>query len=481
MLENGMQTFSFAPMAAELFVLVMSCVVMLVDLFVPGPNRRNSFWMAQATLLGALLITINLWSMPNALVYGAHFMHDSLGTVLKVGLYIVTAIALLYARAYIAERQFMRGEYYLLSLLAMLGAMVLITAYSLLTIYLGLELMSLSLYAMVAMQRDSKQAPEAAMKYFVMGALASGFLLFGMSLLYGVTGHITIPHLSMLPSDEGTLMLYRFALVFIVAGIAFKLGAVPFHMWIPDIYHGAPTSVTAFLGSAPKIAAFAMIMRLLTEALPEVKADWTVMLAALAVASLVIGNIAAIAQSNLKRLLAYSAIAHMGYFLIGIASGTSEGYAASMFYILVYALMTLGGFGMILFLSRAGFESDNLSDLKGLWQRSPWYALLMMLVMMSMAGIPPFIGFWPKLQVFMAAVHAGQVWLALTGAVFSLIGCYYYLKVVKVMFFDQAEDKSPITASTAMRVAISANGLAMLVLGLFPSTILAYCLKAFGG
>ncbi|NQD36520.1 NADH-quinone oxidoreductase subunit NuoN [Permianibacter sp. IMCC34836] len=476
-----MQDISFAPLAAELFVLGMTCLVMLVDLFAPGPQRRNSFWLSQIALFGALLITINLAPAPSALLYGGHFMLDSLGTVLKVGLYIVTAISLLYARAYIAERQFMRGEYYLLSLFAMLGAMVLITAHSLLTIYLGLELMSLSLYAMVAMQRDSKQAPEAAMKYFVMGALASGFLLFGMSLLYGVTGHIGISELASAPTEQGQLVMYRFALVFIIAGIAFKLGAVPFHMWIPDIYHGAPTSVTAFLGSAPKIAAFAMIMRLLTEALPSLHEDWMAMLAALAIASMAIGNIGAIAQSNLKRLLAYSAIAHMGYFLIGISSGTSEGYAASMFYILVYALMTLGGFGMILFLSRAGFESDNLSDLKGLWQRSPWYALLMMLVMMSMAGIPPFIGFWPKLQVFMAAVHAGQTWLALTGAVFSLIGCYYYLKVVKVMFFDQADDKSPITASTALRVAISANGLAMLVLGLFPGTILAYCLKAFAG
>ncbi len=481
MLENGMQDISFAPMAAELFVLGMTCLVMLVDLFAPGAQRRNSFWLTQATLLGALLVTINVSALPSALLYGNHFMHDSLGTVLKVGLYIVTAISLLYARAYIAERQFMRGEYYLLSLFAMLGAMVLITAHSLLTIYLGLELMSLSLYAMVAMQRDSKAAPEAAMKYFVMGALASGFLLFGMSLLYGVTGHIGIRELAVVPTDAGQLVMYRFALVFLIAGIAFKLGAVPFHMWIPDIYHGAPTSVTAFLGSAPKIAAFAMIMRLLTEALPALHEDWMVMLAALAVASMAIGNIGAIAQFNLKRLLAYSAIAHMGYFLIGIASGSSEGYAASMFYILVYALMTLGGFGMILFLSRAGFESDNLADLKGLWQRSPWYALLMMLVMMSMAGIPPFIGFWPKLQVFMAAVHAGQTWLALTGAVFSLIGCYYYLKVVKVMFFDQADDKSPIVASTALRVAISVNGLAMLVLGLFPGTILAYCLQAFAG
>ena len=472
---------SLSFLSAEIFVLGMACIVMLVDLFFPGEERRNTFWLTMVSLIGALFITTNMASIPELpALYSGHFKHDAIATVLKVGLYISTAIALLYARAYIAKRQFMRGEYYLLTLFALLGMMVLVSAYSMLTIYLGLEILSLALNAMVAMQRDSQSAPEAAMKYFVMGALASGFLLFGISMLYGATGSINIDVIAQMPHGESQAMLYRFALVFIVAGIAFKLGAVPFHMWIPDIYHGTPTSVVAFVGSAPKIAAFGMVTRLLTEAYPtQFAEDWRAMLSLLAIASMAIGNIGAVMQTNLKRLLAYSAIAHMGYFLIGFAAGTNEGYAASMFYILIYALMTLGGFGMILFLSRAGFESDELYDIKGLWHKSPWYAAIMLLVMMSMAGIPPFIGFWPKLQVFLAAIHSEMYWLAGAAAFFSVIGCYVYLKVVKVMFFDQSEDKTPIEASTALRLAISANGLALLVLGLFPMGILAWCAKAF--
>ncbi len=471
---------SLSFLSAEIFVLGMACVVMLVDLFFPGEERRNTFWLTLLAIVGALFITTNMAALPELpALYAGHFKHDAIATVLKVGLYISTAIALLYARAYISKRQFMRGEYYLLTLFSLLGMMVLVSAYSMLTIYLGLEILSLSLYAMVAMQRDSQSAPEAAMKYFVMGALASGFLLFGISMLYGATGSINIDVIAQAPHGETQAMLYRFALVFIVAGIAFKLGAVPFHMWIPDIYHGTPTSVVAFVGSAPKIAAFGMITRLLVEALPQFSPDWREMLALLSIASMAVGNIGAVMQTNLKRLLAYSAIAHMGYFLIGFAAGSNEGYAASMFYVLIYALMTLGGFGMILFLSRAGFESDELYDIKGLWHKSPWYAAIMMLIMMSMAGIPPFIGFWPKLQVFLAAVHSEMYWLAGAAAFFSVIGCYVYLKVVKVMFFDQSDDKSPIEASTALRLAISANGLALLVLGLFPMGILAWCAKAF--
>lgn len=474
------ESVSFAPLAAEIFLLGMTCVVMLIDLYFPGPQRRNSFWAAQLALLGTLLITLQLAELPKAILYSGHYVHDMLAIVLKAGIYVVTAISLLYARAYISERQFMRGEYYMLSLLATLGMMVLVSAHSMLSVYLGLELMSLSLYAMVAMQRDSKQAPEAAMKYFVMGALASGFLLFGISILYGATGSIEVASLAQVPQSEEAVLMYRFALVFIIAGLAFKLGLVPFHMWIPDIYHGSPTSVTAFLGSAPKIAAFGMTIRILVEALPYLQADWQAMLAMLAVASMIIGNLGALAQSNLKRLLAYSAIAHMGYFMVGIIAGTNDGYSASLFYVLVYAVMTLGSFGMILFLSRNAFESDEISDVKGLAQRSPWYALLLAFIMLSMAGLPPFIGFWPKLQVFLAAVNAGYTWLALTGVVASVVGCYYYLKIVKVMFFDSNEDQTPIQATTALRVAISANGLAMLVLGLFPSGILAWCAKAFG-
>ena len=472
------ETPNLSLMAPEITLLIATCLVMLTDLFWPGPERRHTYIAALLALAATLLVTIQLHDVPRAVVYSGHYIHDQLGVVLKVGVYIISMIALLYARDYISQRQFLRGEYYLLTLFSVLGANVLISAGSLLTIYLGLELMSLSLYAMVAMQRDSKTAPEAAMKYFVMGALASGFLLWGMSLLYGVTGSLTLTEIATLPTAEDQLIIYRFAMVFIVAAIAFKLGAVPFHMWIPDIYHGAPTSVVAFLGSAPKLATFGMIMRLLNDAMPAIHEDWSAMFVALAVLSLAIGNIGAIMQTNLKRLLAYSAIAHMGYFMIGLATGNDQGFAASMFYILIYSLMTLGGFGMILFLSRAGFESDELVNFKGLWHRSPWHAVLMMFILMSMAGVPPFVGFWPKLMIFKAAVDDGQIGLAVYGAVMSLVGAYYYLKVVKVMFFDTAEDMTPIKADTSLQLAISANGLAMLVLGLFPSVILAWCLAA---
>jgi NADH-quinone oxidoreductase subunit N len=388
---------------------------------------------------------------------------------------------LVYARAYNSARGLFRGEFFTLALFATLGMMVMISANHLLTLYLGLELLSLSLYAMVALQRDSVRATEAAMKYFVLGSLASGVLLYGMSMLYGATGTLEITELAQL-STEGVRaqLVLVFGLVFIVAGLGFKLGAVPFHMWLPDVYQGAPTAVTLFIGSAPKFAAFAIVMRLLAQGLgAEMLVDeWRHMLAVMAILSLVIGNLTAIMQTNLKRMLAYSTISHMGFLLLGVLSGTIDGYGAGMFYVVVYVLMTLGAFGIILLLARSGFEAENLDDYKGLNQRNPWYAFLMLLLMFSMAGIPPTVGFYAKLSVLQAVVHIGMWWIAVIAVIFSLIGAFYYLRIVKLMYFDEPVDAAPVTASGDVRALLSANGLAVLVLGIAPQPLLVLCIEA---
>jgi NADH-quinone oxidoreductase subunit N len=356
--------------------------------------------------------------------------------------------------------------------------MVMISANHLLTLYLGLELLALSLYSMVALQRDSAAATEAAMKYFVLGALASGMLLYGMSMLYGATGTLGIGALAeAIFSGEVRGIVLVFALVFIVAGIGFKLGAVPFHMWVPDVYQGAPTAITLLIASAPKLAAFAFIMRLLAQGLgadPLVEA-WQQMLVVMAVASLVIGNLTAIVQTNLKRMLAYSTIGHMGFLLLGVLAGNLIGYGAGMFYVVVYVLMNLGAFGMILLLSRSGFEAENLDDFKGLNQRSPWYAFIMLLLMFSMAGVPPTVGFYAKLVVLQAVINVDYVWLAVVAVVFSLIGAFYYLRLVKLMYFDPPVDTAPINAGTDVRLLMGANGLAMLLFGILPEPLMALC------
>jgi len=347
-----------------------------------------------------------------------------------------------------------------------------------LSLYLGLELMSLSMYAMVAFCRDSKRASEAAMKYFVLGALASGMLLYGMSIIYGMTGSLNIIEISNSIGESGSSMGLLLGLAFIVVGLAFKFGAVPFHMWIPDVYHGAPTAVTLYIATAPKIAAFAMTMRLLVEGLGGLQADWQTMLIVLSVLSLGLGNIVAIAQSSIKRMLAYSTISHVGFLLLGILAGTGEGYAASMFYALTYALMALGGFGMILFLSRKGFEAEELDDFKGLNERSPWFAFMMLIILFSMAGIPPTVGFYAKLSVLTAIVNVDLIWLATVAVIFSVIGAYYYLRAVKMMYFDKAEDSSELQSCLTFRFALSANGLTVLALGIFPAGLMALCAAA---
>ena len=476
------ETPDLAPLATEIFMLIAACVVLVADLFVKDKEHTATYLLSQVAMIIAFFITLGQLGNEPVVAYAGTFVVDDMAVVLKLAIFIIGFLALLYSRPYINNREILRGEYYMLIMFAVLGSSVLVSAHSFLTIYLGLELLSLSSYALVASYRDSRIASEAAIKYFVMGAIASGFLLYGMSLVYGTTGSIDIDVVAKaIAAAPENNMIFAFGLVFMVSGLAFKMGAVPFHMWIPDVYQGAPTSVTAFIGSVPKIATFGMLMRLLTEALPGLQSHWMMMLIILSLFSMGLGNITAIVQSNIKRLLAYSAIAHVGYFLLGIIAGTPEGYSASMFYILVYALTTMAGFGMIIFMSRAGFECDSLDDFKGLWQRSPWYALMMLMTIMSMAGVPPFIGFWPKLEVIMAVINAdsGLVWLAVAAMAFSVVGAFVYLRIAKVIFFDKPEDETSLDASMDMKIALSINGLAMIVLGVFPTLILGYCIQVF--
>ena len=467
------------PAYPELFLLGMVCVILVGDLFVSDAKRIATYALTQVTLLGCFLLTYLTATTEPVTTFSDMFVDDLMADVLKLLVYLGVGVMLVYSRPYIAARGMFRGEFFVLVLFATLGMMVMISANHLLTLYLGLELLSLSLYAMVALQRDSAAATEAAMKYFVLGSLASGMLLYGMSMLYGATGTLSIPHLAEIILAGGARgIVLVFALVFIVAGLGFKLGAVPFHMWVPDVYHGAPTAVTLFIGTAPKLAAFAFIMRLLVQGLgaEQLVEEWSQMLTVMAVLSLAIGNVTAIAQTNLKRMLAYSTIGHMGYVLLGILSGDLVGYGASMFYVVVYVLMNLGGFGMILLLSRGGFEAENLDDFKGLNQRSPWHAFLMLLLMFSMAGVPPTVGFYAKLAVLQAIISAGLVWLAVVAVLFSLIGAYYYLRLVKLMYFDAPADTAPIAPRGDVRVLMSANGLAMLLFGILPEPLMALCL-----
>ncbi|HHM05791.1 MAG TPA: NADH-quinone oxidoreductase subunit NuoN [Gammaproteobacteria bacterium] len=468
------------PALSEIFVLTMACVILVVDLFLKDAQRHITYLLSLATLLGAAILTFGLHDAEPVVTFSGTFVSDSMADVLKFFIYLVTAAVFVYSRTYLEQRQLFKGEFFVLGLFGVLGMMVMVSAHNFLTIYLGLELLSLSLYAMVALQRDSAVASEAAMKYFVLGALASGMLLYGMSILYGATGSLDIGEVGAYAvrgeDDQRVLM---FGVVFIVVGLAFKLGAVPFHMWIPDVYQGAPTAVTLYIGSAPKIAAFAMLMRLLVEGMGGLHEHWQGMLVILAVLSIAVGNVVAIAQSNIKRMLAYSTIAHVGFLLLGVLAGTEAGYAAAMFYAIVYALMSLGGFGMIILLSRAGFEADKLDDFRGLNERSPWFAAVMAMVMISMAGVPVFLGFWAKFAVLEAVVNAGMVWLAVFAVLFSVIGAFYYLRVVKIMYVDKpVDDVPPLAASAEMQWVMSANGLAVLLLGIFPSTLLALCVGA---
>jgi NADH-quinone oxidoreductase subunit N len=482
------------PAYPEIWLLLMASVILVVDLFLPEDSRRSVvYWLSLATLAGCAVLTVLAVQATGGQVahtFGDMFVADLMAHTLKFLSYVAVAACFVYSRRYLADRDMLRGEYFVLALFALLGMMVMISASHLLVLYLGLELMSLCLYSMVALNRDSAVSTEAAMKYFILGALASGLLLYGMSMLYGATGTLNIEEMAQtIAAGKANKVVLVFGLVFAVAGLAFKLGVVPFHMWIPDVYQGASNAMTLFIGSAPELAAFAMAIRLLVNGLVDLAVDWQQMLLIMSVLSMALGNLAAIAQTNIKRMLAYSAIAHMGFMLLGLLAGVvggnllsaPEAYSAAMFYAIVYVLMSLGAFGVVLALSRAGFEAEEITDFRGLNQRAPWYAFLMLLVMFSLAGIPPLAGFYAKLVVLVAAVKAGQIALAVFAVIMSLIGSFYYLRIVKVMYFEAPETDAPIEVGLDMRVLLSANGLAVLVLGVMPGPLMTLCLAAIQG
>lgn len=472
------------PVLPEISLLTLACVVLVVDLFIREQQRIVSYGIAQVGLILTIGVTFAVSQPTTQILFDGSYIRDPMSDVLKVAILLVSFIAFLYAKDYLRDRDLFKGEFYTLGLFAVLGMMIMVSANSFLSIYLGLELLALSLYALVAFDRDSPNGAEAAMKYFVLGALASGMLLYGISMIYGATGTLRFDELAQVVK-QGDLnrLVMIFGIVFLVIGLAFKLGAVPFHMWVPDIYHGAPTAVTLFLGSAPKIAAFALTMRLLVDGLAELHGGWQGwqgMLIIISVLSMGLGNLIAIAQSNIKRMLGYSTISHVGFILLGILAGTQEGYTAAMFYTLIYALMSAGAFGVVIVLSRKGFEAENLDDFKGLNQRNPWFAGMMLLLMFSMAGVPPTVGFFAKLFVLDAVVSVDLTWLALVGVFFSIIGAYYYIRVVKLMYFDQPTDESPLVVGMDTQIVLSLNGLSMLLLGLFPAGLYALCGRAFG-
>ncbi|AVG43306.1 NADH-quinone oxidoreductase subunit NuoN [Achromobacter insolitus] len=480
----------FALATPEILLLVFGLAILLVDAVSNHPERKPTFLLTMLAL--GVLTVVSALQWKNGVVgstFNGLYVTDELSHLLKIASYIAVAATLVYGRVYAQVRDMMRGgELYVLTLFALLGQMVMISSGNLISIYLGLELMSLALYALIALRRDNVVATEAAMKYFVLGALASGFLLYGMSMIYGATGHLDLAEVSkVIAAGKAEKLALVFGIVFLVSGLAFKLGAVPFHMWVPDVYQGSPTAVTLILGGAPKLAAFAITLRLLVDGLHGLAADWQPMLMILAVLSLAIGNLTAIAQTNFKRMLAYSTISHMGFVLLGLMSGSVAGkpelssaaYGASLFYMLTYVLTTLASFGIVLLLSRQGFECEHIDDLKGLNRRSPWHAAIVLLLMFSLAGIPPLVGFYAKLAVLQALVSAGHVTLAVIAVLFSLIGAFYYLRVVKVVYFDEpAADAAPMVATCGQRGVLSVNGALILILGILPGGLMALCVQA---
>lgn len=474
----------FSVAAPEIFLLCMTCLIIIVDLFLSERFRLVTYYLAQAALVGGFLFAVAQYhEYPNPIItFSGNYILDKLAVITKMFVLLTTVFAFIYARSYIKDRKIASSEYYILGLFAVIGMLVMASAYSFLTIYLGLELLSLALYAMVALQKDSSFAVEAAMKYFVMGAMASGLLLYGISIVYGMTGSIQMMDIASLiqhttHSEQTAIVL---GLVFILSGLIFKFGAVPFHMWVPDVYDGAPTSMTLFIACAPKIAAFCVTMRTLVEALPNFTIQWQHVLVVVAILSMFSGNVLAIAQTNIKRMLAYSSIAHIGYMLLGIIAGpsSSEGYSAAMFYIATYVIVAAGAFAVIALLSKEGNEFNHLDDFRGLNARNPWLAFIMLLLMFSMAGVPPTVGFFAKLGLLEALVEAHFVWLACIALLFAIIGAYYYLRVVMLMYFEEPKDAlvgTHLSITRGAMVAITINGIAALALGLLPSTFIDMC------
>ncbi|MCM0044913.1 MAG: NADH-quinone oxidoreductase subunit NuoN [Burkholderiaceae bacterium] len=484
-----MTELNFAAASAEIFLAIAIMVVMVAGLFADEEKQPLSHLLSLAVVAVTAVIAISGFESPGSTyAFSNSFVADPMARLLKFVACIATFATLVYSRQYSNERGMLggnlSGEFYVLALVSLLGQMVMISGNSFLVIYLGLEMMSLSLYALVALRRDHPVSTEAAMKYFVLGALASGFMLYGMSMLYGATGSLDLSQISQTLAGGGSNLVLVLGLVFMVSGLAFKLGAAPFHMWAPDVYQGSPTSVTLLLGAAPKLAAFAIVMRLLVEGLGALATDWQQMLVVMAVVSMAVGNITAIAQTNIKRMLAYSTISQTGFMLLGLLSGVFEGstaeaatnaYSASMFYAITYVLTTLGTFALVMLLARSGFEAENIDDFKGLNQRSPWFAAVMMILLLSLAGVPPMVGFYAKLLVLQAAWVAGHAWLVIAAVLFSLVGAYYYLRVVKAMYFDEPSDTSPLQAGAGMQLTLSVNGIAVVLLGVLPGPLMAAC------
>jgi NADH-quinone oxidoreductase subunit N len=471
-----MAGIDLTPSLPEIVVLAAASLILLVDLFVPANRRYVTYWLTQLTLLVALCVTLATLKLTGVKGFHNLVVDDMLADFLRIACFVAVSLMLFYSRSYLEARGLFRGETFVLVLFALLGMQVIFTGNNFLTLYLGLELLSLSQYAMVALQRDQNRASEAAMKFFVLGALASGMLLYGMSMIYGATGSLDLDVMSRaLAGDHGNRTLLIFGLVFIVSGVAFKLGVVPYHMWVPDVYDGAPTAFSTFIGTAPELAGFALALRLLSGGLQGTAIDWQGMLIVLSVLSVVLGNLIAIAQTSIKRMLAYSAIANMGYMLMGFLTANRYGFSAAMFYVVAYVLTVVVAFGIVMLLSRAGFESDRLEDLKGLNQRSPWWAFMMLLAMFSLAGIPPTIGFYAKFMVFEAAINEGFVWLAVIGVLASLYGAFYYLRIVKLMYFDDPVETAPVTVRGDTAALLSVNGLALLVLGILPQQLIGLC------
>ncbi len=467
------------PLLPELALVGAAFALLLLDLFLDEKRRAltHALAIASLVLVGVLLVA---GTGGQGTVLSGMFIRDNMADVLKTGVCLVSAIALVYAWPYLRERGLYKGEVPVLVMFAAAGMMLLISAGSLVMVYLGLEMLALCSYALVAIDRDSPLASEAAMKYFVLGALASGMLLYGMSLVYGATGSIDLTTISANAPLAAQPAMLLTGVAFMVAGIAFKFGAAPFHMWLPDVYHGAPTPITLFIGSAPKLAAFAMAMRLLEVGAAPLGDYWHPMLAGLAALSLVIGNLVALAQTNLKRMLAYSTVSHVGFLFMGLAGGGAQGYAAAMFYALSYAIMAAAAFGAIIVLSRRGFEADKIDDFKGLNARDPWTAGLVLCVMASLAGVPPFLGFWSKLAVLRAALEGGMLWLAIVGIVCAVIGAFYYLRVIKAMYFDEPSgDAVGPRDDRLLQVVFGVNALGLLAFGLFWSPLMAWCQRAF--
>jgi len=463
----------------EVVILTSAALILIVDLFIDDERRHITYWLTQLALLIAACVTLKTTQLDIVKAFHNMVVDDMLADLLRMTSFVAVSLMLFYSRSYLLARGLFRGETFVLTLFVLLGIQVIISGNSFLTLYLGVELMSLSLYALVALEKERSGPAEASMKYFVLGALASGVLLYGMSMVYGATGTLDIDLVARaIVAKQGNSLLLTFGLVFVVSGVAFKLGVVPYHMWIPDVYDGAPTAITLLIGTAPEFAGFALTLRLLSGALQGLAIDWQGMLIILSLLSMVLGNVVAIAQSSIKRMLAYSTIAHMGFMLMGFLAADLNGYSAAMFYTVTYVLTSLVSFGMIMVLSRVGFEADRLDDFKGLNQRSPWWAFIMLLVMFSLAGIPPTVGFYAKFTVIEAAINAGFLWLAVVAVVTSLIGAFYYLRIVRLMYFEDPVDRSPLETRADARTLLSANGLLLLLLGILPQPLMGICVIA---